>query len=498
MRTPLVSYEPGAEYAVVLSGGAFLGFQVWASSGMISASADGLSQTACVGTRITHLGKDDKAEAWGFWTAPPVGSGDVSLHAAVVIDYDTFTVVSSVIGEHSAAQIERRPDIAVPVAFDAATTPVPQGGLPASVSFVSTGAIAYAHVITLSPELLVEWQYAPPSVYFRVNSSMGGWASLSLNAIAAMIGGDAVLIQPQLAAVTQVYIAGKTAAGVVAVPADQATLASPRFSSTPSGGWTASWSRPLSAGTYVNAQSISVQATVLTAAWGAPVDGLLAYHGPRVAAVDVFFATGASSSVSFQVNSGLLAHGALMFASFGVLLPLGAFIARWGKHGGKAGAWFRTHRSIQTVACILLAAGLACAIQAVGNSDVSRHFVSAHARLGFALAVYALLQPLNALVRPHVASDGDSKSFARRVWEGVHKGGGWAALALLAPATLILGLAKLAPALLPIYYAVVGASALAAVACMVRAGRTISTPRGPPNIVVATVSPTASNGATKQ
>lgn len=510
--TPTVTYEPDVEYAIVLSGPLYLGFQIWADTGSISASAAGLSQTACMGTRITHLGgKVEKNVSWGFWTAPTSGHGDVSFNAAVVIDYETFTIVSGVVGEHTPS-IELAPAdvfVAAPVALNAST---PRRPLPAApplatppaggpIAPPSIGAIAYAHAITLSPELLVEFLYAPPSIFMRLNSSSGGWASLSLNPSAEMIGGDAVLIQPAaVERVQQVFITDETAEGVVPVSAHLATIESTTFELTESG-WTSSWSRPLSSGSYVNAQSVGAQST-MTAAWGAPNDVLMAYHGPRVTAVNIIFTTGYSASVILWVNSGLLAHGALMFAAFGVFFPLGAFIARWGKNvtfcGGKAGAWFRAHRLIQTFGCALLIAGLACAIQAVGNAVASRHFITAHARLGLGLAVFSLLQPLNALVRPHAATHGEAKSLARRVWEGAHKGGGWAALALAAPATLILGLTRRAPALLPAYYALVAASALTALACLLRERRR-TLRSGPPSIVVTTVSsPTSSNEATKR
>lgn len=85
--------------------------------------------------------------------------------------------------------------------------------------------------------------------------------------------------------------------------------------------------------------------------------------------------------------------------------------------------------------------------------------------------VIGLLQPLNAVVRPHKEKDG-KHSRQRVAWEIVHKGGGWLAL-ILAAVTIAMGCLKferLSGAHLPgaglgigVSYAVVTAVLLAAV-----------------------------------
>jgi len=132
-----------------------------------------------------------------------------------------------------------------------------------------------------------------------------------------------------------------------------------------------------------------------------------------------------------------IAHASLMLASWGFLLPLGAMIARFFKHRPN-GSWFNIHRTCQIVGLIFAVIGWIIALR---NFDVFTDIGYnnyRHGVCGMVTMVMGLLQPLNALIRPHATKEGDIRTTKRLVWEVIHKGSGYLSL-LLAAATIILG-----------------------------------------------------------
>eukprot|EP00980_Cylindrotheca_fusiformis_P030371 scaffold24719_cov147-Cylindrotheca_fusiformis.AAC.1 len=145
------------------------------------------------------------------------------------------------------------------------------------------------------------------------------------------------------------------------------------------------------------------------------------------------FSTGVDSSL----RTNHIVHASLMLTAWGFLLPLGAFVARFFKHRPN-GKWYLYHKTMQVVGLILALAGW---IIALHNFDVFAdvgYNNYRHGICGMVTMVLGLLQPLNALIRPHPPSEGEIKSSLRQLWEVVHKGSGYVAI-LMAAATIILG-----------------------------------------------------------
>lgn len=97
-------------------------------------------------------------------------------------------------------------------------------------------------------------------------------------------------------------------------------------------------------------------------------------------------------------------HGALMFVSWGFLIPLGAITAKFYKH--RSPIWFHLHRVIQTLGLILALAGWVIALHELepfGGDAVTTN-VRVHGIIGCTVMTIGLLQPLNAVVRPHKVS----------------------------------------------------------------------------------------------
>ena len=71
-------------------------------------------------------------------------------------------------------------------------------------------------------------------------------------------------------------------------------------------------------------------------------------------------------------------HGALMFVAMAVLIPAGAFLARYGKLKLR-GFWFHGHRLIMVIALCLEIAGFITVVRFIKDGS---QFRSPHSRLG--------------------------------------------------------------------------------------------------------------------
>lgn len=384
----------------------------------------------------------------------------------------------------------------------------------------------YTHSGALSPVLRLDWSVdsAAGLLYCRLSSSVaGGWAAMSLNSEAnAMAGGDAVVVQPALAtaanpaaAVRQHSITGNDGPFVVPLSSAQSTITRVAFVDRGTAGWSAEFARPLSAGTYANARPVTGGGNLYAvAAWGS--SSSMANHGSNTASARFDAVAGTLTPVAGGTAQVLrTAHGALMFIAWGVLLPLGAGVARFGKSLGASAAkapapgtaadaaappavapaphvpfWFQFHRVVQCLGWVMMLAAFGLTVAAVPSG--SAHFATPHGALGLTVVILGALQPFLAAVRPAKTAPGQQRTAARFLWEMAHKFVlGWAVLLALAPAAIFTGLTAFAAAQgLTIAYAVWLAlvlcllAALAArdlVAVLRARGRSVATaPSSPP------------------
>ena len=90
-----------------------------------------------------------------------------------------------------------------------------------------------------------------------------------------------------------------------------------------------------------------------------------------------------------------------MTIAWGVLLPLGVMFSRFYRHvepkTGPRAFWFVHHQIFQYTGVLLALIGFILALYMCRNKG---HFVSTHARVGLAVMIMGLLQPLNAFIRP--------------------------------------------------------------------------------------------------
>mmetsp|Transcript_21030 Transcript_21030/g.44116 ORF Transcript_21030/g.44116 Transcript_21030/m.44116 type:complete len:437 (+) Transcript_21030:271-1581(+) len=147
---------------------------------------------------------------------------------------------------------------------------------------------------------------------------------------------------------------------------------------------------------------------------------------------------GAAGAAVNKLRTQQFAHASLMMVSWGFLLPSGTLLAKFYKHRPD-GLWFKLHRAIQTVGLLLALAGWIIALM---NFNVFKDYGFRnyqHGICGMVVMILGLLQPLNALIRPHAPeNESEAKSTARFAWEIWHKSSGWIAVLLAIP-TIVLG-----------------------------------------------------------
>eukprot|EP00112_Aurelia_sp_Birch-Aquarium-sp1_P010575 Seg2253.7 transcript_id=Seg2253.7/GoldUCD/mRNA.D3Y31 product="Cytochrome b561 DM13 and DOMON domain-containing protein" protein_id=Seg2253.7/GoldUCD/D3Y31 len=117
-------------------------------------------------------------------------------------------------------------------------------------------------------------------------------------------------------------------------------------------------------------------------------------------------------------------HSLFMIVSWGIMLQLGAFVARYFKHKGKM--WYNTHRILAVLGLVFAIIGLSLGIV----STRGKHFSSAHGVIGLDVMLAGLYQPLNAIFRPAEPKEGEKKKLWRKIWEISHKFTGRTALLL--------------------------------------------------------------------
>lgn len=111
------------------------------------------------------------------------------------------------------------------------------------------------------------------------------------------------------------------------------------------------------------------------------------------------------------------AHGALMFAGFGVFIPVGIIIARYGKED-LGESWFLIHLLLQLSGYFIAFAAFLIALYMVNGT----HFTTkAHSQLGLAVVVSGVVQLTLGFFRPAHVEKGFPTPPLRFVWEILHK-----------------------------------------------------------------------------
>lgn len=125
------------------------------------------------------------------------------------------------------------------------------------------------------------------------------------------------------------------------------------------------------------------------------------------AAWKVNFKSGEWSSAQVSASAIWKAHGILMIASWGILLPVGTAVAKLGRAWK---GWFNLHMHLQVLGVLVASAGIV-----IGFLMVETQWRNpVHANLGVVILVLGALQLLAAFLRPHPNESG------RNLWLASH------------------------------------------------------------------------------
>jgi hypothetical protein len=205
------------------------------------------------------------------------------------------------------------------------------------------------------------------------------------------------------------------------------------------------------------------QLTPIVIALGQPDhDYLSAHDDTDMQSLSVDFSSGKVKAA--KPDPRKVAHGVLMFISWGITLQFGAFFARYAKPLPSA-LWFKVHRVVQFAGFAIAVAGFILALIMTAKDN---HFKTknGHAQLGLTVMILGIIQIAVAIFRPNPASVGQNKSIIRVLWEFSHWWIGRLAL-LLAVATIFLGLNQIqAPMSYTIAWAVLVGLSASLIACL--------------------------------
>lgn len=150
-------------------------------------------------------------------------------------------------------------------------------------------------------------------------------------------------------------------------------------------------------------------ATVLNQVWqdgpmskkGTPL--IHSTTGPNVrsmASLDLLSSSGVSTVAATQGPSQRVIHGVLCALSWGIMMPIGALVARYMRRFPSADpAWFYLHVGCQMSAYVMGVAGWGLGLK-LGNESAGVHYPT-HRNIGTTLFVLGTLQVLALLMRPH-------------------------------------------------------------------------------------------------
>lgn len=118
----------------------------------------------------------------------------------------------------------------------------------------------------------------------------------------------------------------------------------------------------------------------------------------------------------------------LVFAPIGIVLTL---LNKTSK-APKVKSWFKAHQAFLTTTCFLTFIAFVIMWNAVGFK-----LDTTHPRIGFAVVILAIIQPLGGVFRPHNPPMGQQKSKTRLGWEYAHQWLGRTIMALAIAATVL-------------------------------------------------------------
>lgn len=118
-------------------------------------------------------------------------------------------------------------------------------------------------------------------------------------------------------------------------------------------------------------------------------------HQSNRGSVKLTLSSGNSTSSGDSTSPMIMAHGIMMFMAWGIFIPIGVFLAAFGK--GLGVWWFRLHVFCQVTAFLLTISAFGVIIGYVQNQG-SNHFSEAHSVIGLIIVILVCLTPILGII----------------------------------------------------------------------------------------------------
>lgn len=325
------------------------------------------------------------------------------------------------------------PSAPTPVSVPVAPTPTSTRPCPAP------SATEFEHVMgSLEGRYKLYWTLR--SVEDRLHLAMiaegTGWVGFGIaTATGEMVGSEAIIGWP--GSVKSYTLAGRNVPSIHENPSiPLMDYCSAQFTGEDGKKWTVvRATRGVTAGD--NAISMTGTTNVVVAYGPDNEFKLIKHSSDNREPMSVNFVSGSSNAA--KPDARKIAHGVLMFISWGILLQFGAIFARYAKPLPNA-LWFKIHRIVQFGGFGIAVAGFILAIV----MTTPPHFAttSGHAQVGLTVMILGVIQIAVAIFRPNPANVGQNKSIVRVLWEFSHWWIGRLSL-ILAVVAIFLGLVSI-------------------------------------------------------
>jgi hypothetical protein len=280
----------------------------------------------------------------------------------------------------------------------------------------------FSQTLHTGPDLTLSWKVNPSSLSAQVCVKRETWISVGVSSAGSMAPSDVVLGQMSKSSDLQVQkykISSRNSGGVVRLSDDLQDLT--ETSLTQIDGVTCmDYTIPLESTSTHDVKTTGD--TVFIYAFGNAGSNTLAYHNNNRGSMAIDLNKGDGSVITNDSRKIFIVHGVIMTLAWAVLIPLGIFMARFGKQRFDKGKWFKVHRATVASASLMTLVAFALAFKQVQDGEGGYTNGDRHTFLGlFVVFGGAVVMPVLGAVRPHATEPGEEKETKRFVWELVHK-----------------------------------------------------------------------------
>lgn len=304
--------------------------------------------------------------------------------------------------------------------FNSAVLSGPSAPVPPTPVPTSCSCCTQTCTLALGDDFTLTWQIKNDNAVISVTAKRRTWISFGFAPKSAMVGSEAVVYKPaETKNQVGLYDLVKASFDGVIPYSDDSYSTTRFFGEQGNTSTTLSFTRSLSSKL---APIDLTQSSAVIYAAGATNDFTDAGH-VLAGVINVHWAQGTATTGGLD-KTFVAVHAFLMVLAWGLLLPIGIYSARYGDRKNST-TWFQVHRACQLLGATLNIIAFALIVSAY-HSAGKTNFDILHAKVGLAVFIGALFNPLLAVVRPAA----EPKTYIRLLWEILHSRIGYAVLIL--------------------------------------------------------------------